>query len=208
MPQIERLFERNRAWADRLKETDPDYFRNLAERRKPEILWIGCADGRALADRVADLPPGEAFVHRNIANMVVPSDLNCLSVLQYAVEVLAVRHIVVCGHYGCGGVRAALAEPLRGPIDGWVDRIRLVRRLHRAELESLEGEARERRLCELNAIEQVRNVADTTIVRDAWAAGAGPDVHGWIYGIDDGLLRPLCVRNRDDDDLRIVRDPG
>ena len=198
LPQIGLLFAQNRTWAKHLKETDPNYFKNLAKQQQPLILWIGCADSRVPANQIIDLPPGKVFVHRNIANVVVHSDLNCLSVLQFAVELLTVRHIILCGHYGCGGIRASLAEPEHGLIDNWLNHVRNVQRLHRAELDSLEGEARERRLCELNVIEQICNVANTTIVRDAWAAGAGPDIHGWVYSIDDGLLRPLCVWVRND----------
>lgn len=204
LPEIGLLFAANRAWAKHLKETDPDYFKNLAKQQKPEILWIGCADSRVPANQIIDLPPGKVFVHRNIANVVVHSDLNCLSVLQYAVEVLAVRHVILCGHYGCGGIRDSLTKPEHGLIDNWLNHIRNVQRLHRAELDSLEGEARVRRLCELNVIEQICNVANTTIVRDAWAAGVGPDIHGWIYSIDDGLLRSLCLWVRNDDAPFIV----
>lgn len=208
LPQIGLLFAANRAWAKHLKETDPDYFKNLAKQQKPEILWIGCADSRVPANQIIDLPPGKVFVHRNIANVVVHSDLSCLSVVQYAVEVLAVRHVILCGHYGCGGVRESLAKPEHGLIDNWLNHIRNVQRLHHAELDALEGEARVRRLCELNVIEQMCNVANTTIVRDAWAAGTGPDVHGWIYSIDDGLLRTLCVWARNDDAPFIVDKAG
>ncbi len=208
LPQIGLLFAANRTWAKHLKETDPDYFKNLAKQQKPEILWIGCADSRVPANQIIDLPPGKVFVHRNIANVVVHSDLSCLSVLQYAVEVLAVRHVIVCGHYGCGGVRDSLAKPEHGLIDNWLNHIRNVQRLHLAELYALEGEARIRRLCELNVIEQMCNVANTTIVRDAWATGTGPDIYGWIYGIDDGLLRTLCVWVRNDDAPFIVDKAG
>lgn len=208
LPQIGLLFAANRAWAKHLKETDPDYFKKLAKQQKPEILWIGCADSRVPANQIIDLPPGKVFVHRNIGNVVVHSDLNCLSVLQYAVEVLAVRHVILCGHYGCGGILASLAEPEHGLIDNWLNHIRNVQRLHCAELDSLEGEARERRLCELNVIEQICNVANTTIMRDAWAAGAGPDIHGWVYSIDDGLLRSLCLWVRNDTAPFIVHEAG
>ena len=208
LPELGLLFAQNRAWAKQMIETDPDYFNNLAKQQKPEILWIGCADSRVPANQIINLQPGKVFVHRNIANVVVHSDLNCLSVLQYAVEVLAVRHIILCGHYGCGGIRDALAEPEHGLIDNWLNHVRNVQRLHRAEIDSLEGEARERRLCELNVIEQICNVANTTIVRDAWADGAGPDIHGWIYSIDNGLLRSLCVWIPNDNAPFIVHKAG
>ena len=204
LPQIGLLFAKNRAWAKHLQETDPNYFKKLSKQQQPEILWIGCADSRVPANQIIDLPPGKVFVHRNIANVVVHSDLNCLSVLQYAVEVLAVRHVILCGHYGCGGISHSLAKPEHGLIDNWLNHIRNVQRLHCAELDSLEGEMRERRLCELNVIEQVCNIATTTIVRDAWAAGTGPDIHGWIYKIDDGLIRSLCVWARNDNAPFIV----
>ena len=208
LPELGLLFAQNRAWAKQMIETDPDYFKNLTKQQKPEILWIGCADSRVPANQIIKLQPGKVFVHRNIANVVVHSDLNCLSVLQYAVEVLAVRHIILCGHYGCGGIRAALAEPEHGLIDNWLNHVRNVQRLHRTEIDSLEGEARERRLCELNVIEQICNVANTTIVRDAWAAGANTDIHGWIYSIDNGLLRSLCVWIPNDDAPFIVHKTG
>ena len=205
LPEVKRLFDRNRMWAERLKEINPDYFSNLAQQQSPEILWIGCADSRVPANQIIDLPPGEVFVHRNIANIVVHSDLNCLSVLQYAVEVLQVGWVIVCGHYGCGGVRASMMDDDNGLLDNWLNHIRNVQRLHSAELELLDDHRRERRLCELNVIEQVRNVAETTIVRDAWKAGAGPEVHGWIYGLGDGLLRQLCVQKRGDGELNVLR---
>ena len=204
MRDVANLFMRNRLWADRLKEINEDYFTKLSKVQKPEILWIGCADSRVPANQIIDLPPGEVFVHRNIANVVVHSDLNCLSVLQYTVEVLAVRHVIVCGHYGCGGVAASLSEENHGLIDNWLNHIRDVRRLHRPELDEIDdANGQARRLCELNVIEQVRNVASTTIVRDAWRAGKGPEVHGWIYDIYDGLLRPMCRATRETDALEL-----
>jgi carbonic anhydrase len=195
MSRIEHLFDRNRLWASRIKEADPDFFLNLAQQQKPEFLWIGCADSRVPANQIIDLPPGEVFVHRNIANVVVPSDLNCLSVIQYAVEVLKVKHIIVCGHYGCGGVKAALSSADHGLIDNWLRHIRNVKRLHAHAFEHLHGEDETvDRLCELNVIEQVHNVCVTTIVRDAWKRGADLTVEGWVYSIRDGVLKGLCSR--------------
>jgi carbonic anhydrase len=204
LPEVKRLFARNKIWAERLKEINPDYFTNLAQQQKPEILWIGCADSRVPANQIIDLPPGEVFVHRNIANVVVHSDLNCLSVLQYAVEVLEVRWVIVCGHYGCGGVRASMMNNDHGLIDNWLNHIRNVQRLHKEELDPLDDHQRERRLCELNVIEQVRNVVETTIMRDAWKTGTGPEVHGWIYSLGDGLLQQLCVQKRDDHEMNLL----
>ncbi|WP_420564303.1 carbonic anhydrase [Thalassobaculum sp.] len=195
MDDFEKILDRNRQWADRIKAANPDYFAKLSLQQAPDILWIGCADSRVPANQILDLPPGEVFVHRNIANVVVPSDLNCLSVLQFAVEVLGVSHILVCGHYGCGGVRAAMAEGDNGLIDNWLNHIRLVHRLHAHELpdDMLQEEALDR-LCELNVIEQVDNVCRTTIVRDAWANGSKLQVHGVVYSLKDGVLNELCLR--------------
>jgi len=192
---FDQILERNRAWADRIRAVNPDYFERLSKQQHPDILWIGCADSRVPANQILDLPPGEVFVHRNIANLVVPSDLNCLSVLQYAVEVLKVRHILVCGHYGCGGVRAAMTGADNGLIDNWLNHIRLVHRLHADDLpaDMLEEPALDR-LCELNVIEQVNNVCGTTVVRNAWAAGSGLQVHGVVYSLKDGVLKELCLR--------------
>ncbi len=200
---FDQLFDRNRAWAERVKEVDPDFFLNLSRQQSPELLWIGCADSRVPANQIIDLPPGEVFVHRNIANVVVPSDLNCLSVLQFAVEVLRVKHVIVCGHYGCGGVRASMSADDHGLIDNWLRHIRDVHRLHRRHLDGLDEEQAVDRLCELNVIEQVRNVCTTTIVRNAWRRGGSLRVHGWIYSIRDGLLRGICERGREIDPLTV-----
>ncbi|XWN30269.1 MAG: carbonic anhydrase [Devosia sp.] len=189
---MERLFARNRMWAERIKEINPDYFANLSQQQAPNYFWIGCSDSRVPANQIIDLPPGEVFVHRNIANVVAPSDLNLLSVLQYAVEVLKVTHVIVCGHYGCGGISAAMSEEDLGLIDNWLNHIRLVQRLHPGEFEGLEGEeAIANRLCELNVIEQVRNVTNTTIIRHAWEREKPLFVHGIVYGLKDGILRHL-----------------
>ncbi|MCF3935626.1 carbonic anhydrase [Acuticoccus sp. M5D2P5] len=193
MCEIEKIFERNRLWADRIKEINPDYFIRLSEQQAPDYLWIGCSDSRVPANQIMDLPPGEVFVHRNIANVVVPSDLNMLSVLQFAVEVLKVKHILITGHYGCGGVRASLSDEDHGLIDNWLNHLRLVHRLHRAEMAGLEGEAAVDRLCELNVVEQVRNITNTTIVRNAWAAGQSLSIHGCVYDLKDGILREILT---------------
>lgn len=189
-----RIFDRNKIWAERLKEINPDYFENLSKQQAPEFLWIGCADSRVPANQIIDLPPGEVFVHRNIANVVVPSDLNCLSVLQFAVEVLKVKHIIVCGHYGCGGIQAALSADDHGLIDNWLNHIRTVKRLHANQFtqDMSDGDA-QNRLCELNVVEQVKNVCNTTIVQGAWKAGSGLSVHGVVYSLENGLLQELCV---------------
>ncbi|MGZ9014393.1 MAG: carbonate dehydratase [Burkholderiales bacterium] len=190
------LFEKNRAWAAEMTRQDPDFFKRLSQQQAPEYLWIGCSDSRVPANQIVGLPPGEMFVHRNVANVVVHTDLNCLSTVQFAVDVLRVRHIIVCGHYGCGGVLAALRDDKVGLADNWLRHVQDVRWKHRSHLEGLDGERRRhKRLCELNVIEQVVNVSQTTIVRDAWARGQALAVHGWIYDINDGLLRDLemCV---------------
>lgn len=198
MSRIEELFTRNRVWAERIKEINPDFFLKLSQQQKPEYLWIGCSDSRVPANQIIDLPPGEVFVHRNIANVVVPSDLNCLSVIQFAVEVLEVKHIIVCGHYGCGGVKASLSSESHGLIDNWLRHIRNVKRLHASEFDGLSGEeSTVDRLCELNVVEQVHNVCATTIVRDAWLRGSELTVEGWVYSIKDGVLKELCSRGPD-----------
>jgi carbonic anhydrase len=193
---LRHLFEKNRAWAAEMTRQDPEFFERLSRQQTPQYLWIGCSDSRVPANQIVGLLPGEMFVHRNIANVVVHSDLNCLSTIQFAVDVLQVRHIIVCGHYGCGGVLAALRDDRVGLCDNWLRHIQDVRWKHRAELDALPTEAqRHRRLCELNVVEQVANVSRTTVVRDAWARGQELSVHGWIYDIQDGLLRDLgtCV---------------
>ncbi|WP_076411250.1 carbonate dehydratase [Shewanella sp. UCD-KL12] len=193
MKILKPLFENNRRWAERIVQEKPDFFEQLATQQNPEYLWIGCSDSRVPSNQIIDLMPGEVFVHRNIANMVIHTDLNCLSVLQYAVEVLKVKHIMVVGHYGCGGVKASMGNDRLGLIDNWLGHIRDVHRLHTEELSQLEGEEKFDRLCELNVIEQVGNVSSTNIVQDAWARGQNISVHGWIYGIDNGLLSDLDV---------------
>ncbi len=192
MRSLPALFENNRRWARRTSERDPAFFSSLAAQQSPRYLWIGCSDSRVPANEIVDLRPGELFVHRNVANLVVHTDLNCLSVLQYAVDVLTVSDVIVCGHYGCGGVRAAFLRSSLGLIDNWLRHIQDVRERHDERLSGEEDdEARIARLCELNVIEQVRNVCQTTVVQGAWARGQRLDVHGWIYAVGDGLLRDL-----------------
>jgi len=191
---LDHLFAKNRNWAQRIKTRDPQFFNTLAQQQAPKYLWIGCSDSRVPANEIVDLLPGELFVHRNVANVVVHTDLNCLSVLQYAVDVLAVEHIIVCGHYGCGGVRAAFSRASLGLIDNWLRHVQDVRDRHMATLEAIANEdARIDRLCELNVVEQVQHVCQTTIVQDAWRRWQHVSVHGWIYSLQDGLLRDLHV---------------
>ncbi len=193
MSNIENLLSNNRAWSEQVQKDDPTFFERLAAQQTPKYLWIGCADSRVPANQVTGLAPGEVFVHRNIANVVVNTDINCLSVLQYAVEVLKVTDIIVCGHYGCGGVMAALAKQRFGLIDNWLRNIKDVASKHVAELDTLDEKARVDRLCELNVSQQVANLCHTTIVQGAWASGASLTVHGVIYGLVDGKLKDLGV---------------
>jgi carbonic anhydrase len=188
------LFESNRSWADEVKARDPAFFQTLVGQQSPDYLWIGCADSRVPANEIVGLLPGELFVHRNVANVVVHTDLNCLSVLQYAVDVLDVEHVIVCGHYGCGGVQAALRNSRLGLIDNWLRHVQDVMKKHRTRLDELPDEAtRLRRLCELNVMEQVLSVGETTVVQSAWDRGKALEVHGWIYDLNDGLLKDLSV---------------
>ena len=192
MRTLSQLFANNRAWAEAIRQQDPDFFRKLSQQQFPEYLWIGCSDSRVPANQIVGLLPGELFVHRNIANLVVHTDLNCLSVMQFAVDILKVRHIIVCGHYGCGGVLAALRDDKLGLIDNWLRHVQDVHEKHEHSLRGCGSEnAAHNRLCELNVIEQVQNVCQTTIARDAWERGQELNVHGWIYGIADGLARDL-----------------
>jgi carbonic anhydrase len=190
-PELEALFANNRAWAAAITRDAPDFFSDLARQQAPQYLWIGCSDSRVPANEIVGLPPGTVFVHRNVANLVVHTDLNCLSVLQYAVDVLQVPHVIVTGHYGCGGVAAALDGVQHGLIDNWLRHIQDVAADNFAELDAMEPAPRLDRLCELNVISQAMNVARTTIVHDAWARGQKLAVHSWIYDIRDGLLRDL-----------------
>ena len=191
MRTLPQLFANNRAWAENLRRQDPDFFLRLSRQQSPAYLWIGCSDSRVPANQIVGLLPGELFVHRNIANLIVHTDLNCLSVMQFAVEILQVRHIIVCGHYGCGGVRAALRGERLGLSDNWLRHVQDVREKHQPRLAGLADPAAHDRLCELNVIEQVANVCATTIARDAWQRRQELSVHGWIYSLQDGLLRDL-----------------
>ncbi|MDH3359673.1 MAG: carbonate dehydratase [Desulfobulbaceae bacterium] len=194
MRVLKDLFEKNKKWAEKIKETDPDFFSKLSKQHNPEYLWIGCSDSRVPATEIVNLMPGEIFVHRNIANIVVHTDLNCLSVIQYAVEVLQVKHIIVCGHYGCAGVKAAMDDKEHGLIDNWLRNIRDAYRFNQEEIDSVtDQEEKIDRMCELNVIEQVYNICQTTIVQNAWKEGQELTVHGWIYSIEDGILRDLDV---------------
>lgn len=195
------LFESNKKWAKKIKESDPDFFKRLSKQQKPEYLWIGCSDSRVPANEIVDMMPGKLFVHRNIANIVVHTDLNCLSVIQYAVEVLKIKHIIVCGHYGCGGIQAAMDNQEHGLIDNWLRNIKDVYRYHEAKLDAIEDQKKKiDLLCELNVIEQVSNICHTTIVQNAWKSGQDVAVHGWIYNIKDGILKNLdvCITNKDE----------
>jgi carbonic anhydrase len=191
---LDRLLQNNRAWAaDRVKR-DPTFFTRLEKQQAPEFLWIGCSDSRVPANEIVGLDPGELFVHRNVANVVVHTDLNCLSVLQFAVDVLRVKHVIVCGHYGCGGIRAALEKDSHGLIDNWLRHVQDVARAHEVKLNAIQDfDARVDRLCELNVIDQVQNVARTTVVQDAWRRGHALQLHGWVYGLKDGLITDLGI---------------
>ena len=201
MRSLSHLFANNRAWASEIVAREPDFFARLSQQQSPPYLWIGCSDSRVPANQIVGVLPGEMFVHRNVANVVVHADLNCLSAIQFAVDVLKVGHIIVCGHYGCGGVLAALRDDKVGLVDNWLRHVQDVRIKHQAKLAALSTEAeRHDRLCELNVIEQVVNVSQTTVVREAWARGQALSVHGWIYALSDGLLRDLgmCVNSEDE----------
>ncbi len=194
MEILANLFEANKNWAKGITEKQPNFFKELSKQQSPKYLWIGCSDSRVPANEIVALPPGGIFVHRNIANLVVHTDLNCLSVIQYAVEVLNVQHIIVCGHYGCGGIKAAMGNQTHGLIDNWLRHIKDIYRFHQEELDALEDEEERFRLfCEKNVIEQVANVSKTGIVQQAWKAGKELSVHGWIYNLEDGLLKDLGV---------------
>ncbi len=205
------LIDNNRRWAKDMVDSDENFFTRLADHQSPEFLWIGCSDSRVPANQIIGLEPGEVFVHRNIANVVVHSDFNCLSVIEFAVEVLHVKHVIVCGHYGCGGVKAAGQNHHLGLIDNWLRHIRDVRQKHEKILSRIESEAeRSDRLCELNVVEQVRNVCHTSVVQEAWERGQPLSVHGWIYAVQDGLLKDLDVTTTNqqeiDEAYRVVVD--
>ena len=192
MKSLQHLIDSNRDWAAKILRQAPEFFSRLARQQSPRYLWIGCSDSRVPANEIVGLPPGELFVHRNVANIVVHTDLNCLSVMQFAVDVLKVEHIIVCGHYGCSGVRSALSNTRLGLSDNWLRHVQDVREQHEAQLIGVTARAdRENRLCELNVIEQVRHVCQTSIIRDAWERNQYLQVHGWIYGLHNGLVRDL-----------------
>lgn len=202
MRYLQELFDNNREWARSVNERSPDFFERLAHQQAPQYLWIGCADSRVPANEIVGMLPGEIFVHRNVANVVVHTDLNCLSVIQFAVDVLKVRHIIVTGHYGCGGVGAAVSNKKLGLIDNWLRHVQDVHQKHSRSLQALEDEsALLDRMCELNVIEQVVNVCRTTIVQDAWARDQALAIHGWIYGLKDGLLTDLNMEVTGPDEL-------
>ncbi|HET6408296.1 MAG TPA: carbonate dehydratase [Chthoniobacteraceae bacterium] len=193
MPDLKHLLDNNRAWSERIKAREPEFFSSLAKQQTPKYLWIGCSDSRVPANQIVGLMPGEIFVHRNIANVVAHTDLNCLSVLQFAVDVISVRHVLVVGHYGCGGVLAALQQHRLGLVDNWLRHIQDVRQKHFLALEKIPAAMQHHRLCELNVIEQVVHVCQTTIVQDAWSSGHDLTVHGWVYSIEDGHVSDLGI---------------
>lgn len=205
MAELNRLFANNRRWASDMRIADPAYFDRLSEQQTPKYLWIGCSDSRVPANQILGLQPGEIFVHRNVANLVVHTDMSCLSVMQFAVEVLKIEHIIVCGHYSCGGVHAACGSKQFGLIDNWLRNIKDVYGRYQPELDAIEDlKERGDRLCELNVVEQVKNVCHTTIVQNAWAQGRSLSVHGLIYGLRDGLLRDLAVRISSSEELEAI----
>lgn len=194
MNEIDILFEKNLEWAEKVKQQDPQFFNQLIKQQRPKYLWIGCSDSRVPANEIVGMAPGELFVHRNVANQVIHTDLNCLSVIQYAVDRLHVEHIIVCGHYGCGGITAVLENERHGLVDAWLQHIKDIRGKYREVLHAIKNEnVQHSKLCEFNVIEQVVNVCNTTIVQDAWARGQKLSVHGWIYAINDGVIRDLQV---------------
>ena len=200
---LEHLFAKNREWARCMVEADPDFFTRLVSQQAPDFLWIGCADSRVPANAIVGLLPGELFVHRNIANVVVHTDLNCLSVLQFAIDLLKVKHVIVCGHYGCSGVHAALGDRRVGLADNWLRHVKDVHQKHERYLgEVLPKHVRQDRLCELNVIEQVTNVCETTIVQDAWSRGQDLTIHGWVYRLEDGGLHDLGMTVGPSDDIK------
>ncbi len=204
MRTLDNLLANNRAWAEKIKAQDPGFFQTLSKQQTPQYLWIGCSDSRVPANQIIGVWPGELFVHRNVANLVVHTDLNCLSVIQFAVDVLGVSHLIVCGHYGCGGVQAALDNSRLGLIDNWLRHVQDVRQKHEALLAEVDETERLNKLCELNVIEQVSNVCQTTIVQGAWERGQELVVHGWIYGLSDGLIRDLKISTSNQDELATI----
>ena len=204
MKTLQSLLDQNRAWAEKINREDPSFFDKLANLQNPEFLWIGCSDSRVPANQIMDVAPGEVFVHRNIANMVIHTDLNCLSVMQYAVDVLKVKHIIVCGHYECGGIKAAMDKNrAHGLIDNWLGHIKDVQRLNRVSLKGLPFQEKYDRLCEINVEEQVQNICRTTIVQNAWRAGEDLSIHGWIYDVKNGILKEYQQRYSGIKDVKI-----
>ncbi len=207
MRDLKFLLEQNRAWSEDIRRQDPSFFRNLSQQQSPQYLWIGCADSRVPANQIVGLLPGELFVHRNVANLVVHSDLNCLSVMQFAVDLLKVKHIIVCGHYGCSGVRASFYRERLGLSDNWLRHVQDVRQKYDQLLEKFPGDdAKLARLCELNVIEQAVNVCQTTVVREAWERGQELTVHGWVYSLQDGLIKDLKMSTNEQCELTKVLD--
>ncbi|MCA9179121.1 MAG: carbonate dehydratase [Planctomycetales bacterium] len=201
MRPLTELLENNRRWAESVSAENPEFFPNLSQQQSPNFLWIGCSDSRVPANQIVGVAPGEVFVHRNIANVVVHTDFNCLSVIEYAVAVLQVKHVIVCGHYGCGGVRSASQSHHLGLIDNWLRHIRDIRQKHEATLRVTSEAARVDRLCELNVVEQVQNVCHTSVIQEAWEQGQELAVHGWIYDVGDGLIRDLNVSIEGPDEI-------
>lgn len=191
MNTLQHLFDSNLAWAESIKEKDPNFFKRLSEQQSPEYLWIGCSDSRVPANQITNLQPGEVFVHRNIANVVVHTDLNCLSVIQYAVDILKVKHIIICGHYGCGGINAAMDDLEHGLIDNWLRHIKDVYRFNQPAFDGLNEKDKMNLLCELNVKEQVKNVCNTTIIQNAWKKGKQLSIHGWVYSVENGIIKSL-----------------
>lgn len=204
MPEIRKLLDKNRAWAKRQVEADADFFNRLVNQQKPGYLWIGCSDSRVPANQILGMAPGELFVHRNVANQIVQTDFNCLSVVQYAVESLKVKHILVVGHYGCGGVAAAMENKVNGLVDNWLCPIKDIYRENRPELDRLADNPRLDRLCELNVMQQVRNLAKSYIIQEAWHRDQELTIHGWIYGVRDGLLKDLGVTMSNNDGVERI----
>lgn len=206
MKTLKHLLDNNKTWSERVRQNRPGFFEDLARQQNPEYVWIGCSDSRVSASNIVGLMPGEVFVHRNIANLVIHTDMNCLSVLQFAVEVLQVKHIIVCGHYGCGGVKAALENVRHGLIDNWLRHIQDVANLYEDVLSKITDEDEKlNKLCELNVIEQVLNTAETTIVQDAWSRGQVLRIHGWVYGLVDGIITDLGIHLENRDELKSLR---
>ena len=207
MKALPHLFENNRKWASTICASSPEFFSKLVAQQAPEYLWIGCSDSRVPANEIVGLLPGELFVHRNVANLVIHTDMNCLSVLQYAVDILMIKHVIVCGHYGCGGIKASMENQPHGLVDNWLRHVRDIYHRNHAALEAIPNDTeRMRRLCELNVVDQVINVGNTTIIQDAWRRGQSAVIHGWIYDLADGLLKDLdlCISSREE--LRVLQE--